>query len=77
MAKSIQEYVDSLYNQGLNNANNLKEQRTQADEAFIKQVQDAIDKRHRFRREALSDADRTASFPVSEAGRHQCGARSW
>ena len=44
MAKSIQEYVDSLYNQGLNNANNLKEQRTQADEAFIKQVQDAIDK---------------------------------
>ncbi len=44
MAKSIQEYVDSLYNQGLNNTNNLKEQRTQADEAFIKQVQDAIDK---------------------------------
>ena len=44
MAKSIQEYVDSLYNQGLNNANNLKEQRTQADVAFIKQVQDAIDK---------------------------------
>lgn len=44
MAKSIQEYVDSLYNQGLNNANNLKEQRTRADEAFIKQVQDAIDK---------------------------------
>lgn len=44
MAKSIQEYVDSLYNQGLNNANNLKDQRTQADEAFIKQVQDAIDK---------------------------------
>lgn len=44
MAKSIQEYVDSLYNQGLNNANNLKEQRTQADEAFIKQVQDVIDK---------------------------------
>ena len=44
MAQSIQEYVDSLYNQGLNNANNLKEQRTQADEAFIKQVQDAIDK---------------------------------
>lgn len=40
---TAQEYIDKLYNQGQSQAGKLKEQRTQADEEFIKQVQDAID----------------------------------
>ena len=44
MAKSPQEYIDELYKQGQNTANNLYSQRTQADEEFIKQVNDAIDR---------------------------------
>lgn len=44
MAKSPQEYIDELYRQGQNTANSLHSQRTQADEEFIKQVNEAIDR---------------------------------
>lgn len=44
MAKSLQEFIDELYNSGQSTANQLHAQRTQADEDFIKQVNEAIDK---------------------------------
>lgn len=44
MASSVQTYIDELYNQGQTQANRLKEQRTQADEEFIRQANEAIDR---------------------------------